>query len=76
MASSTEASELQEQLIKYKPDNLATIIGKLAGDKDNLRVEVQRIKFTLRKQKYEINGTVNFNVIYKTPNNHVKSKDG
>ncbi len=75
MATPTQTSELQDTFEKYKPENLAEIMDKLAGDKDNLRVDVQAVKFTLRKQKFEINGVINFNVIHKTPNTHAKVKE-
>ena len=67
-----ETGELQETLSKFK---MAQIIEGLAGDKDNLRVDIQNLKFTLRKQKFEIDGKVNFNVIHKEPNPHPKEKE-
>ena len=75
MAVSTQTSELQEAFAKYKPENLAEIIDKLAGDKDNLRVDVRAVKFTLRKQKFELNGVINFNVFHDSPNAHAKAKE-
>jgi hypothetical protein len=73
MASSTEYSELQQRLAQIKPDNLAEIIDKLAGDKDNLRVDVQSVKLHVGKTAYEVNGVVNFNVLHKN-NRHWKDK--
>jgi hypothetical protein len=71
-----QTSELHEAFSKYKPENFAEIIDKLVGDKNNLRVDIQAVKFTLQKQTYEINGTLNFNVIHKTPNTPAPSKEG
>ncbi len=65
-------SELTEQLSRFR---LAEIIDKLAGDEDNLKVDVQNVKFAIRKMHYEVNGTVNFNVIHTTPNPHAKPKE-
>jgi len=65
-------SELQTALSKFK---MAEIIEKLAGDKDNLRVDIKQVKFTLRNKRFEIDGTVNFNVVHKAPNPHSKSKE-
>jgi hypothetical protein len=74
MVAST--SQLQDALSKYSSNDLASIIEKLSGDKDNLRVDVQQVKFCVGKQHFEINGTFNFNVIHKTPNAHSKVKEG
>lgn len=65
-------SELQDVLSKFK---MAEIIERLAGDKDNLRVNIQQVKFTVRNQTYEVDGIVNFNVIHKTLNPHAKIKE-
>ncbi len=67
MQSSSELKELHDQLAQYKPGNMAEIIDKLAGGKDNLRVEIQKVRFNLRRVGYEVNGQVNFNVIHKKP---------
>jgi hypothetical protein len=75
MAASTQTSELEEKIAQYKPENLAEIIDKLAGDKDNLKVDIQNVKFHLGKSKFEVNGEVNFNVIHKAPNAHAKPKE-
>jgi hypothetical protein len=76
MASSTGTSQLQDALSKYDSNDLASIIDKLAGDKDNLRVDIQHVKFCVGKQHFEINGKINFNVIHKDPNAHAKIKEG
>ncbi len=74
MAAST--SQMQDVLSKYSSNDLASIIEKLSGDKDNLRVDVQQVKFCVGKQHFEINGIVNFKVIHKTPNANAKSTEG
>ncbi len=66
MAGSIQSSEPAVLLSQYKPENFAEIIAELAGDKPNLKVEVQELKFSLGKTKYEINGQVNF-LIHKKP---------
>ncbi len=73
MASQT--NQLQNALSGYKPDNMATIIDRLAGDKDNLRVELQHVRFTLRNTKFDVNGVINFNVIHSIPNAHAVVKE-
>jgi hypothetical protein len=76
MAAASGDSRLQQVFSQYKPDNLAKIIDKLAGDKDNLRVDVQKVKFCLGKARYEVNGKVDFNVIHTKPNAHAKPSEG
>lgn len=73
MAASSQSSELQQKLAEYKPENLAEIIDKLTGDKDNLRVDVQAVKFCIGKNRYEVSGTVNFNVKHKN-NRHWRTR--
>jgi hypothetical protein len=75
MAVSNGVGGLQQQFSQYKPDNLAEIIDKLAGDKDNLRIDVQSVKFCLRNARYEVNGKVNFNVLHKNSNAHAKPSE-
>jgi hypothetical protein len=72
MANSTQNSELTEALSRYRPDNMAEIIDRLAGDKDNLRVDVKAVKLTVRNTKLEVNGVINFYVVHKTPDVHQK----
>ncbi len=69
MQSSSDLKELHDQLALYKPENMAEIIDKLSGGKDNVRVEVQKLRFNLRGISYEVNGQVNFNVIHKKNTN-------
>ncbi len=73
MASQTKV--LQDALSGYKPDNIATIIDRLAGDKDNLRVDLRNVKFTLRNEKFEINGIINFQIFHQIPNAHAALKE-
>jgi hypothetical protein len=73
MAAST--SQLQDALSKYSSNDLASIIEKLSGDKDNLHVDVQHVKFFVGKQHFEINGTINFRVFHKTSIAEIKTKD-
>jgi hypothetical protein len=68
-------TDLLDALSGYKPDNMATIIDRLAGDKDNLHVELRHVKFTLRKQKFEVNGTVDFKIVHQVPNIHALMKE-
>ena len=67
MAASTQTSELNEAFAQYKPENFAEIIGKLAGDKANLKIDIQELKLCIRKTRFEINGQISFNVIHKKP---------
>ncbi len=73
MASQSDV--LREALSGYQPDNMATLIDQLAGDKDNLRVNLRHVKFTLRDQKFDVNGIVDFKVIHKIPNAHAVLKE-
>jgi|WetSurMetagenome_2_1015567.scaffolds.fasta_scaffold17729_5 hypothetical protein len=56
---------LQDALSKYNQETIVSIIDRIAGDKDNLRVDLQHVKFTLRGIKFEINGNFNFNIKHK-----------
>lgn len=76
MAASNETSQLNDILSRYQSNDLASIIEKLSGDKDNLRVDVQQVKFSVGKQHFEINGKVNFNVIHNMPDNYAKVEGG
>lgn len=72
MAVSSRSGELKEKLSQYQPENLAEIIEKLAGAKDNLKVAVQELKFSIGKTKYEVSGEVNINIIHNNPTAHTK----
>ncbi len=67
MAASSRSSELMEKFSQYQPENMAEIIEVLAGGEDNFRVDVQKLRFTVGKQKFEVSGEVNFSVIHKDP---------
>ncbi len=73
MAAQTDM--LRDALSGYKPDNMATIIDRLVGDKDNLRVDLKNVKFTLRNERFTVNGVVDFKVIHKIPNVHAAVKE-
>ncbi|NLF87245.1 hypothetical protein GX563_00315 [Candidatus Bathyarchaeota archaeon] len=70
-----QSDTLQDLLSGSKRDNLATIIDRLAGDKDNLKVNLKNVKFTLRGEKFDINGVVEFKVFHKIPNAHAVAKE-
>lgn len=42
---------------------LLKMIGKLAGDKSNLKVSFQELKFNRGNTKYVLNGEINFNIV-------------
>jgi hypothetical protein len=71
----TQSDILRDVLAGNIRDNLATIIDRLAGDKDNLKVKLKDVKFTLRGEKFHVNGLVEFNVVYKIPNAHAVVKE-
>jgi hypothetical protein len=71
MSSFSTANPLQDAVAKIKPDNFAQIIDKLAGEKDNLRVDVRAVRFRMGNVTYEVSGEVNFNVKHKN-NRHWK----
>jgi hypothetical protein len=73
MAAQTDL--LQDALSGYTRDDITSIIDKLAGDKDNLRVDLKHVKFTVRNERFDINGIVNFNVVHKIPNAHAVVKE-
>jgi hypothetical protein len=56
---------LQDALSRYKQETIVSIIDRIAGEKDNLRVDLQHVKFVLRGTKFELNGTFNFNIKHK-----------
>ena len=64
--------DLQSALSKFR---MAEIIEKIAGNRDNLCVEIKDVKFSLSGQRFEIDGTINFNVIHKTPFAYSKTKE-
>ncbi len=64
MAAPSQPTEWQQRLSQYKPDKLAEIIDKLAGEKCNLKISIQELKFNYRKTKYAVSGEINFNVVH------------
>lgn len=66
---------LRSALSGYSRDDLTAIIDRLAGDKDNLRVDLKGVKFTLRGQTFEFNGVVDFKVVHTLPNAHAVVKE-
>jgi hypothetical protein len=75
MTVPSQSSELREKILQYQPENMAEIIEKLAGNKDNIKISVQEVKFRIGKIKYEVSGEVNFNIIHKNSNTHSKAKE-
>ena len=73
--AASQSSELIEKFSQYQPENMAEIIEKLAGGKDNLKVDVQKLRFSVGKQKLEVSGEINFNVIHKDPLAHLKPQE-
>lgn len=66
---------LQDALSGYSRDDLTAIIDRLAGGKDNLRVDFKNVKFTLRDQTFDVNGVVDFKVCHSVSNAHVVVKE-
>jgi hypothetical protein len=66
---------LRDALSGYTRDDLTTIIDKLAGDKDNLHVDLKNVRFTLRGQTFDVNGLVDFKVVHTVPNAHAVVKE-
>jgi hypothetical protein len=56
-------SELKDQLSKINPDGLAGIIGQLAGEKSNLKIEVSELRFNVGGRDVKVTGMVNFDVV-------------
>lgn len=73
MAESSQSSRHQKKVTQLKLYNLAEIIDKLAGGKDNLRLDVQEVSFSIGKTRCEVNGVVNFNVKHRN-NRHWRIK--
>jgi hypothetical protein len=63
MASSTGNSQLKDALSKYNSNDLASIIEKLSGNKDNLRVDMQHVKFCVGKQHFETYGSLPMGIL-------------
>jgi hypothetical protein len=70
-----QANQLNEALSGYKREDIAMIIDRLAGDKDNLRVELKNVKLKARNQKIVLNGVINFKIYHETPTAHIVLKE-
>lgn len=66
---------LRDALSGYTKNDLTTIIDKLAGDKDNLHVDLKHVRFTLRDQTFNVNGMVDFKVVHTVANAHAIVKE-
>lgn len=71
----TQTDLLRDALSGYTRDDLTTIIDRLAGDKDNLRIDLKHVKFTARNESFDVNGVVDFKVVHKIPNAHAVVKE-
>ncbi len=56
----------QHQLSEFIRD-LTTIIDRLAADKNDLRLDLRNVKLIQPKAKFEMNGTVDFQIFHETP---------
>ena len=63
----TQTNFLRDILSGYSQQDLAAIIEGLAGDKDNLRIDLNHVKFCVGDRKFEFNGLVNFKIFRKPP---------
>jgi hypothetical protein len=70
-----QSNLLRDTLSGYTRDDLTTIIDKLAGGKDNLHVDLNNVRFTLRGQTFDVNGVVDFKVVHTVPNAHAVVKE-
>ena len=75
MSDSSQANDFLKNFSQYQPENMAETIEFLAGGKDNLKVDVQKLRFSVGKQKLEVSGEINFNVIHKDPLAHLKPQE-
>jgi hypothetical protein len=66
---------LRDAFSGYTRDDLTTLIDKLAGDKDNLHVDLRNVRFTLRDQTFDVNGVVDFKVVHTVANAHAVVKE-
>lgn len=68
MASQTDM--LRDALSGYTRGDITAIIDRLAGDKDNFRVDFKNVKFTVGGETFNINGFADFKVIHEIPYAH------
>ncbi len=71
----TQTDILRDALSGYNRDDITSIIDKLAGDKDNLRVDLKHVRFSLSNERFDVNGVVDFKVVHKIPNAHAVVKE-
>jgi hypothetical protein len=70
-----QSDYLSDALAGYSREDLTTIIDRFAGDKDNLRVDIKNVRFSLRTQTFDVNGVVDFKVVHTIPNAHAVVKE-
>ncbi len=63
MSVSDEANYTIDKTSEIGSSKLLKIIGKLAGDKPNLKVSIQELNFNRGNTKYVLNGEINFNIV-------------
>jgi hypothetical protein len=73
--SSSESNHNIEHASELKSSKLLRMIGKLAGDKPNLKISFEEFKFSRGKTRYTINGNVYFNVIRDNPSSSPTSEE-
>lgn len=75
VSMATQSDFLRDALSGYNQRDLAAIIDRLAGDKDNLRIDLNHVRLSAGNQKFELNGMVSFKIFHKPPNAHNAIKD-
>lgn len=63
MTNDIEAKYIMDNFSQETQSKIMRMIGKLAGDNPNLKINFEELKFNLGKMKYTVNGEVNFNII-------------
>ncbi len=63
MSVSDESKYTIENSSEIGSSKLLKLIGKLAGDKPNLKVSFQELRFNRGNTKYVLNGEINFNIV-------------
>ncbi len=61
--SVSDESNFTVENVSYESSKLLRIIGRLAGDKPNLKLNFFEFTFSRGDTKYTVNGEVTFNVI-------------
>ena len=76
MTSDIEAKRIVDNFSQETQSKIMKIIGELAGEKPNLKINFEELKFNLGKIKYAVNGEVNFNIIrFKELHRLAKNKE-